>query len=96
MPKFSLEWKSTSCNANAINVLFTGRWGCTCTLAHAHKHTQTEDISCPFSFAVSMMAAQNDVKCGLMESSCPIIFFSFVQMIIPLWPFLVPLAEEKK
>lgn len=85
MPKFSFEWKSTSCNANAINALFTGREG------HTHAHVHTEYISCPFSrFAASMMAAQNEVKCGLMESSCPIIFFSFVQLIIPLWAFFIP------
>lgn len=42
-----------------------------------------------------MMAAQNEVKCGAMEFSCPIIFFSFVQMIIPLWAFLVPSAESE-
>lgn len=88
MPKFSFEWKSTSCNANAINVLFTGREG------HTHTHVHTECISCPFSwFAASMMAAQNEVKCGLMESSCPIIFFSFVQLVIPLWAFFMPSTE---
>lgn len=59
------------------------------THAHVHKYY----ISCPFSrFSASMMAAQNEVKCGLMESSCPIIFFSFVQLIIPLWAFFIPLT----
>lgn len=82
---FPFEWKSTSCNANAINVLFTGREG------HTHAHVHKEYISCPFSrFAASMMAAQNEVNCGLMEFSCPIIFFSFVQLIIPLWAFFIP------
>lgn len=93
-PKFSFDWKSPSCNANAINVVFTGRD------MHMHTDTQrrTENVSCLF---IICCLHDGDTKwggTGSQRNQLPtyFLFFYFFHTIIFIFLFLIRSTERKK